>query len=73
MASSFDDFQKNSRYQNGLEGFVVRFEDGTMVKVKTWWYYNLARGLSVESNINSEKYLWKTILENKYDDVRQWL
>ena len=40
-----------------------------MIKVKTWWYYNLARGLSVDSNSNAEKYLWKTILENKYDDV----
>jgi hypothetical protein len=67
--NGFDEFSKQARFRNGLEGFVIRFEDGTMIKVKTWWYYNLSRGLSMETNSNAEKYLWKTIVENKYDDV----
>lgn len=58
------------RQTNGLEGYVLRSEDGQMVKVKTLFYYNLSRGLSVESNANSEKYLWKTILENKWFHFR---
>lgn len=75
-------FFTKEMFRSGFgEGFVIRFDSGHMIKgkklrnvnvaercwlVKTQWYYNLSRGLSVESNTNSEKYLWKTVLENKY-------
>jgi len=72
-ATSFEDFMKQARDVLGLEGYVLKFEDGRMIKVKTMWYYNLSRGLSVETNSNSEKFLWKTILENKYDDAKSFI
>lgn len=50
----------------GIEGVVVRFEDGHMVKCKTDWYCAIHKA---KENILQEKNVVKLILEEKLDDI----
>lgn len=49
------------------EGWVVEFEDGQLIKIKTEWYFN-HHGLRTE-NIFREDYVIKNYLEEKLDDL----
>ena len=62
---------ENIQSLEGIEGFVLRFDDGRMFKVKTIWYREIH-----DSNLSQlapgkmkENEIWKFILENKIDDV----
>jgi RNA ligase len=55
-----------SKTLEGVEGFVVRFHDGHMVKAKTSWYARIHRLLS---SIESEQDVWNVILEDHVDDA----
>jgi T4 RnlA family RNA ligase len=74
----FQEFHLLIRERNvGLEGFVIRLENGLMYKIKTRWYCEINRTLdlvsSVRSSHGSEMDCWRVILEEKYDDLRTWL
>lgn len=49
-----------------------RFDNGMMVKIKTMWYHDLNRGLHMmtKTKQNNERFMWKTILDSKYDDMK---
>jgi RNA ligase len=49
------------------EGWVIRFEDGHMVKVKTGWYLERFRAADP---LNTERALVQLILSEEVDDVR---
>lgn len=63
----------------GVEGFVIRFEDGNMLKIKTIWYFDVNHALDDIKNPN-ERHKWECILggtvnksfkyTEKYDDIR---
>eukprot|EP01087_Luapelamoeba_hula_P003417 TRINITY_DN13217_c0_g1_i1.p1 TRINITY_DN13217_c0_g1~~TRINITY_DN13217_c0_g1_i1.p1 ORF type:complete len:434 (+),score=87.23 TRINITY_DN13217_c0_g1_i1:14-1315(+) len=74
-APTFKEFMELVKHDKGLEGCVVRFDDGFMVKVKTMWYHDLNRGLHLltKTKQNNEKYVWKVILDNKYDDMKGYI
>jgi hypothetical protein len=55
-----------------MEGFVIRFEDGTMLKIKTNWYFTLNHSLDKIKSC-SERHLWKSILSEEYDDIKSFL
>lgn len=50
----------------GIEGVVIRFNDGHMVKVKTDWYVAIHKA---KEDILFEKNIIKLILEEKLDDI----
>lgn len=52
--------------QEGVEGVVIRFDDGHMVKVKTDWYVLRHKALD---GLRSEKNVLKLILDEGIDDV----
>lgn len=52
--------------QESVEGIVIRFDDGHMVKVKTDWYVLRHKALD---GLRSEKNVLKLILDNGMDDV----
>lgn len=52
--------------QIGMEGVVVRFYDGHMIKIKTEWYVAIHKA---KENILHEKNVIKLILEEKLDDI----
>lgn len=59
---------KNIIDQNAtdVEGWVVRFDNGHMVKVKTQWYLDLHK---TKSYLEQEKDVVKLILDEKVDDL----
>jgi RNA ligase len=60
------------RQREGVEGFVIRFENGEMYKIKTQWYFSLNKSLDLLKH-RSERHLWQSILEEKFDDVKAYL
>jgi len=53
---------------DGHEGFVVTFEDGDMVKIKTNEYYNLHH---LRDGVLNENVLVDMILNEKFDDAKK--
>lgn len=60
------EYIKNLETNTVDEGFVIRFADGHMVKVKTAWYIQSHK---VKSYLDQEKDVAKLILENNIDDL----
>ena len=60
------DFMEAHKEMEGAEGFVVRFVDGDMVKVKMEWYLKLHKMVDLMKN---ERNLIQLILDEKIDDV----
>ena len=56
----------HTKHQTGIEGYVVRFEDGHMIKIKCDDYVNLHRTIDI---FESEKNILKIILTGKSDDL----
>lgn len=52
--------------KNGIEGYVLRLEDGQMIKIKTDWY--VARHRAKDS-INTPKNLFRAIVGEEIDDI----
>lgn len=60
------DFMAAHADMEGAEGFVVRFADGDMVKVKMEWYLKLHKMVDLMKN---ERALIQLILDEQIDDV----
>lgn len=59
-------FVEDLRKMEGIEGIVITFDDGHMVKVKTDWYVQLHRA---KDQIARERHLIALILNDKIDDL----
>lgn len=64
----FDSFFADFRNMKGIEGFVVRLNDGTMVKLKTDEYVALHHA---KDSVTSPRRLMEVVLEEASDDLRQ--
>lgn len=64
VASNFDDLLILRDTVNGVEGWVVRGQEGT-VKVKTKWYFNLHSMIDYTENSVA-----KLVYNNRLDDVK---
>lgn len=69
--TSIDELEHLVNTATDIEGVVVEFEDGQLVKWKTAWYFNL-HGIRTE-NIFREDFVIKHFLEGTLDDVTQEL
>jgi hypothetical protein len=83
----FQTFYQQAQSKEGVEGFVLRFEDGFMLKIKTHWYFKLNKSIDllrragilisectvINSNHKGEKHKWECVLNEKYDDMRGYL
>jgi len=65
--ATLDELIELSKTEENIEGWVVIFEDGTMIKIKTLWYFNI-HGVRTES-IFREDYIIKNYYEETLDDV----
>lgn len=54
----------------GAEGYVIRFADGHMVKVKGAWYVAIHK---TKDMIQSEKEVWNLILDDRVDDAKAFM
>ena len=66
-ATFSEDFQRKTKESQDIEGFVIRFEDGHMVKIKSDWYVALHR---VKSEIAYERGVVKLLLTDSMDDLK---
>jgi T4 RnlA family RNA ligase len=64
---SLDEIVNMLKDAEDIEGVVIEFDDGMMVKMKTEWYFNL-HAIRTE-NIFREDYVIKNYLEQTLDDV----
>ena len=67
---SLDDmetFLYNVRSMKGIEGFVIRFNNGHMLKIKTEEYLQYHKALSY---LSFEKDILRLVVENKTDDFK---
>ena len=64
---SFDEIINSIDSLKNIEGYVLHFDDNQMVKIKTSWYLEKHRLLTVD--ISSTDFLIKCVIENKIDDV----
>lgn len=61
------DFVEKAQALEGEEGYVIRFSDGHMLKVKNLWYMQLHK---VKALLEFEKDVWLLILDEKQDDLK---
>ena len=72
VVKSYENFRNHEslvrwvRRQEGIEGIVVRFDDGHMVKIKADWYVRIHK---VKSLLGQERDVVKLILNNELDDL----
>lgn len=60
----------NIRGQEGIEGYVIRFDDGHMVKIKGDWYVRIHK---VKDSIAREKNIIDLIVNEKIDDAKAFM
>jgi RNA ligase len=61
---------RETREMEGEEGWIIRWDDGQMVKLKSDWYVRIHRA---KDALMQEKNLLELILEEKLDDVKSFL
>ena len=62
-----DYLMKSAESETDREGWVVTFENGKMVKIKTKWYFELHR--LVTENLVAENGIIELVLNETFDDV----
>lgn len=66
-AKNIADLQAETKNMEGVEGWIIRFDDGHMLKVKGDWYLNIHK---VKSYLENEKDVVKLILSSQIDDAK---
>ncbi|RYD62042.1 MAG: hypothetical protein EOP83_15610 [Verrucomicrobiaceae bacterium] len=67
---NIEQFMADAYDLQGEEGYIVRFDNGHMVKVKGLWYCQIHR---TKDDLTREKDVWKMILEDTLDDVKPFM
>jgi len=66
---SLTEFMNDTQAKELIEGVVIRFEDGSMYKIKTNWYFDRTKKDKQDYSLNSERNIWKYILDQEIDDA----
>lgn len=69
-ARNIQQFMAEAQDLEGAEGYVIRFADGHMVKVKGAWYVAIHK---TKDMIQSEKAVWELILDDRVDDAKAFM
>jgi RNA ligase len=67
---SMEHLLEHTETLEGEEGYVIRFHDGMMVKIKGSWYVRIHKAKDM---INREKNIVDLIINEKLDDVKPFL
>jgi len=65
-----DQFIKDARALEGEEGYIVRFDDGTMYKIKGEWYCGIHNAVD---SLRFEKDVIRLVLSDALDDAKPFL
>lgn len=63
-------FHEHMAGQEDEEGYIIRFHDGHMLKLKNTWYLRIHK---IMEQIQLEKNVWQLILDEAVDDVLPYL
>eukprot|EP01119_Soliformovum_irregulare_P025753 TRINITY_DN9623_c0_g1_i2.p1 TRINITY_DN9623_c0_g1~~TRINITY_DN9623_c0_g1_i2.p1 ORF type:complete len:336 (-),score=119.52 TRINITY_DN9623_c0_g1_i2:230-1237(-) len=66
-ASNVAELMERIKHLKGVEGAVIRFNDGRMFKLKTEWYFSQSK--SHLALPNQERDVWAMVLDSKVDDL----
>jgi len=69
-AANMERLLSETRDVEGMEGWIIRFEDGEMHKIKGEWYCRIHK---TKDNLNLEKNLIKLIVTDKLDDSKAFM
>ena len=68
--NGINEFVKYVSEMEYAEGFVIRFDDGHMLKLKSAWYVQLHK---TKEMLTYEKDVWAIILDNNVDDIKAFM
>jgi len=66
-ASSMQQLLDNTKELQGAEGYIIRFDDGHMVKIKGDWYVRIHK---VKDSLSQEKNIIDLLVNDKIDDIK---
>lgn len=69
-ADHINTFVEMTREEKDTEGYVIRFDNGQMLKVKTEWYVQIHKA---KEKILQDRHVVGMILDNTLDDVKGFL
>ena len=70
-SSTIDEFvEKTRKSEQQVEGYVIRFNDGHSIKIKTEWYVNVH---VMKESISQEKHVIRATLDEAIDDILPFL
>jgi len=65
--TDLDDFITMARARVDEEGYIIRFNNGHMLKIKNLWYLQLHK---IKALLEFEKDVWALVLDEKQDDAK---
>lgn len=69
-AANMEHLIAETRASEGIEGWIIRFDDGQMLKVKGDWYVRIHK---TKDNLTHEKNVVDLIINEKIDDVKPFM
>lgn len=69
-AANMEHLISETRDSEGIEGWIIRFDDGQMLKVKGDWYVRIHK---TKDNLTLEKNVIDLIVNEKMDDVKPFM
>lgn len=69
-AASMQHLLDETRASEGIEGYIIRFDDGHMVKIKGEWYLRIHKA---RDTLSQEKNLIELIVNDKIDDIKPFM
>ena len=69
-AASMEHLITETRAAEDVEGWIIRFDNGQMVKIKGDWYVRIHK---TKDNLNHEKNVVDLIVNEKMDDVKPFM
>jgi RNA ligase len=69
-ASSMQQLLDNTKELQGAEGYIIRFDNGHMVKVKGDWYVRIHK---VKDSLSQEKNIIDLLVNDKIDDIKPYM
>jgi T4 RnlA family RNA ligase len=69
-ADNMSHLMDETKAAEGLEGYIIRFDDGHMLKVKGEWYLRIHK---TKDNLTHEKNVIDLLVNEKMDDVKAFM
>ena len=69
-AANMEHLMAETKAAEGVEGYIIRFDDGHMLKIKGEWYLRIHK---TKDNLNFEKNVIELLISEKMDDAKAFM